>query len=62
MDASGAEVAQVKTDEFGEFRFKELGNEAYQVVINAEGYAPETLAADTSTKDVVLGDIFATVA
>ena len=62
LDASGAEVATLKTDEFGEFRFKELGNEVYTVVLSADGYAQETLTADTSEEDVVLGDIFATVA
>ena len=62
IDASGAEVAALKTDDFGEFRFKELGNEAYKVVLSAEGYQEETLVADTSEEDVVLGDIFATVA
>ena len=62
IDADGNEVAALKTDEFGEFRFKELDNKAYQVVLSAEGYAPVTLDASTEEKDVVLGDIFATVA
>ena len=52
----------MKTDDFGEFRFKELEDKPYKVVLSADGYKEETLIADTSEEDVVLGDIFATVA
>lgn len=61
-DASGAEVATLTTDEFGEFRFKELEDAEYQVTISADGYEDVTLAADTTQADVVLGDIFAKAA
>ena len=61
IDAAGTEVASLKTDDFGEFRFKELDDAAYKVVIAATGGFKEvTLDADTTDADVVLGDIFAT--
>ena len=62
IDANGAEVATLATDEFGEFRFKELEDAEYKVTISADGYKDVTLAADTTQEDVVLGDIFATAA
>ena len=62
LDDSGTEVAALKTDDLGEFRFKELEDKPYKVVLSADGYKEETLIADTSEEDVVLGDIFATVA
>lgn len=58
FDAAGNEVAAVQTDDFGEFRFKEVGEEAYKVVAAVEGFEAVNLAADTTEKDVVLGDIF----
>ncbi|MDO4290873.1 MAG: carboxypeptidase regulatory-like domain-containing protein [Eggerthellaceae bacterium] len=57
-DATGAEVATVETDDFGEFRFKELDDAAYTVCASVEGYEDVELAADTTAEDVVLGDIF----
>lgn len=58
VDAEGVEVASVVTDEFGEFRFKELEEKAYTVTASIEGYEDVVLAADTTAEDVVLGDIF----
>ncbi|WP_139652714.1 4Fe-4S dicluster domain-containing protein [Raoultibacter phocaeensis] len=58
VDAEGAEVASVETDEFGEFRFKELDEAAYTVHAKVDGYEDVVLAADTTEEDVVLGDIF----
>lgn len=59
LDTDGNEVARVETDEFGEFRLKELDSKAYRVSIEAEGYNAIVLDADASEEDVVLGDIFA---
>ena len=58
VDGEGGEVAALETDEFGEFRFKNLDNGAYTVLAQADGFAPVELAADIEDKDVVLGDIF----
>ena len=58
VDGEGNEVAELKTDEFGEFRFKQLDDGAYKVVAEPEGYQAIELAADIDNKDVVLGDIF----
>lgn len=58
FDAEGNEVAQVATDDFGEFRFKELEKAAYTVKAEVEGFEAVELAADTTVEDVVLGDIF----
>lgn len=57
-DAEGNEVASVETDDFGEFRFKELDDAAYTVTAQVEGYEEVKLAADATSEDVVLGDIF----
>lgn len=61
-DAEGNEVASVETDEFGEFRFKELDEAAYTVRAKVDGYEDVSLAADTTEEDVVLGDIFLSAA
>lgn len=58
MDAEGNEVAAVQTDDFGEFRFKELASAPHTVRASVEGYEDVALAADTTEEDVVLGDIF----
>ncbi len=58
LDEAGAEVAALDTDDFGEFRFKELDEGRYTVSAQPEGYEEIVLAADTSEEDVVLGDIF----
>ena len=58
LDTDGNEVATVKTDAFGEFRFKELDERPYTVAATVEGYEDIVLDADTTAEDVVLGDIF----
>ena len=58
VDAEGAEVASVETDDFGEFRFKELDEALYTVKAHVDGYEDVVLAADATSEDVVLGDIF----
>ncbi len=58
MDAAGNEVAAVETDDFGEFRFKELASAPHTVRASVAGYEDVALAADTTDADVVLGDIF----
>lgn len=58
VDAEGTTVAEVDTDEFGEFRFKELDEKAYTVRAQVAGFEEVVLTADTSEGDVVLGDIF----
>lgn len=60
VDEAGAEVATVKTDAFGEFRFKELEDGRYTVKAEVEGYEDVDLEADAREEDVVLGDIFLT--
>ena len=56
--ADGEVVATLSTDEFGEFRFKELEDAPYTVTASVEGYEDIELSADTTAEDVVLGDIF----
>lgn len=58
IDEQGNEVASVETDDFGEFRFKELDDAAYTVEAHVDGYEDVSLTADTTSEDVVLGDIF----
>lgn len=58
VDAEGAEVATIATDEFGEFRFKGLDEKPYSVKAHVDGYEDVALPADTTDEDVVLGDIF----
>lgn len=57
-NAEGETVATVETDDFGEFRFKEITASAYSVTATVEGYEPVDLAIAAETEDVVLGDIF----
>lgn len=58
LNEAGDVVAELETDDFGEFRFKELDDGAYKVVAEIEGFETVELAADIANKDVVLGDIF----
>lgn len=58
-DGDGNEIATLKTDDFGEFRFRDLDDKYYEVTLSADGYDDMTLAADTTNGDVVLGDVFA---
>lgn len=57
-NAEGETVATVETDDFGEFRFREITASAYSVTATVEGYEPVDLAIAAETEDVVLGDIF----
>ncbi len=47
----------VQTDEFGDFLVDGLQEGVYSVDILKDGYAPKKLQADTTEKDVSLGDI-----
>lgn len=58
LDEQGNEIASVKTDEFGEFRFKDLDGAPFTVAAHIEGYEDIALEANTTSEDVVLGDIF----
>lgn len=62
LDCDGNKVAELQTDDFGEFRFKELEDAAYRVQISAKGYKSVELEADATNADVVFGDIFAAAA
>ncbi len=57
-DAQGEVVASVTTDDFGEFRFKELDDALFSIKASVDGYEDVDLEADTTDEDVVLGDIF----
>lgn len=56
-DSSGTEVVSLETDEFGDFRYDELDEERYHVVIEADGYPAIELDADCTDEDVVFDDI-----
>ncbi|MGI5939246.1 MAG: 4Fe-4S dicluster domain-containing protein [Thermoleophilia bacterium] len=45
------------TDDFGDFWFHGLAEEAYELTIAADGYATKTFSGLTTEKDVNLGDI-----
>lgn len=59
---AGEDVACVLTDDFGEFRIKDLNEGCYRVLIEAEGYERAALQADVTQGDIVFGDIFTQVA
>lgn len=52
LDAEGAQVAVLTTDEFGDFKFDQIEKGAYTVVIGEL-----SLAADVTEQDLCLGDI-----
>lgn len=58
LDAEGVEVSKLETDDFGEFRFKELDEAVYTVKASVDGYEQIAVTADATEEDVVLGDIF----
>ena len=58
FDESGSVVAQVETDEFGDFMIDQLNEMRYRLRIEAQGFAPIELEADCSERDVVFDDIF----
>ena len=57
-DEFGNEVASIKTDWCGDFRYCECEPAIYRVRIEAEGYEPVDLVADCGNGDVVFDDIF----
>ena len=58
FDADGEVVAQVETDEFGDFRYCECEKASYRVRIEAPGYDAVEFDADCADRDVVLDDVF----
>lgn len=50
-------AATVATDDFGDFIFEQIAAQPYTVTISAEGYAPTSMHADVTSKDLTLGDI-----
>lgn len=57
LDAAGAVVAQMETDEFGDWEFDQIEPGAYTVVVRAEGYPEARVAADVTEKDLFTGDL-----
>jgi hypothetical protein len=55
--ADGAVACELATDEFGEFHTVNLPEGAYTVVIEAAGFAPFEVAADSTADDVMLGEL-----
>ena len=58
VDESGNQVAELETDEFGDFKYEGSAKSRCKVSIDAEGYEPATLDADTTADDVVFDDVF----
>lgn len=58
VDGQGNQVEELSTDDFGEFRFKELDDGNYTVRSEVAGYQPIEMPVSIDGKDVVLGDIF----
>lgn len=56
VDADGAVVSEVDTDEFGDFLFDQVEPAAYEVRISGKG-EPLTFDADVREHDVNLGDL-----
>jgi Fe-S-cluster-containing dehydrogenase component len=54
LDAAGDTVAELETDDMGDFKFDQVEKGVYRVTIG-EGH--KTLYADTTTLDLSLGDI-----
>ena len=54
---NGGKTVEVRSDEYGDFWFKDLAMGRYDVVIEAKGYEFEVFEAVDATKDVNLGDI-----
>lgn len=53
----GATVATTKTDEFGDFWFRQIDGANYTVQITADGFAGKSLAADATVKDCNIGSV-----
>lgn len=58
LDESGNQVASLETDEFGDFKYEGSVKSCCKVSIEAEGYEPAALDADTTADDVVFDDVF----
>jgi tetrathionate reductase subunit B len=54
---SNGESHTAITDGFGDFWFHGLADDTYSLTISADGFAPKTLGAISTAKDVNLGDI-----
>lgn len=54
---SGDDEQQVKTDDFGDFWFRDLNESVYTLTITAEGYQPLTFEALDTHEDINLGDV-----
>lgn len=55
-DASGAAL-DAATDDFGDFWFRQIEPQVYQLTFTANGYLQRTLAVDASEKDVNVGGV-----
>lgn len=56
-DAAGSKVAELKTDEFGDFKYDDCGKSSYTVMIEADGYETVELEANCTDGDVVFDDV-----
>lgn len=52
-----AVVAEMKTDEMGDFKFDQVEPLDYTVVIEAAGYKPTVVGADAREEDLYVGDL-----
>ena len=57
LKKDGAVVATTKTDEFGDFWFRQVDGAKYQVEISANGFAAFAVEADATSKDCNVGAI-----
>lgn len=55
LDVAGTLISNMKTDEFGDFIFKNVEPSAYKVRITAQGFKETSLEADLTEIDVNLG-------
>ena len=58
-DEAGNE-AQIETDELGDFIYKEAGEGAYHVTVEAEGYQTREFDVSTVDNDAVIGEVLVT--
>ena len=56
-DAEGNEVAQIETDELGDFIYKQADEGAFKVTIEADGYQPREFEVSTVEDDAVIGEV-----
>jgi Fe-S-cluster-containing dehydrogenase component len=56
-DAKGKKVAELKTDNFGDFWFERQEPGTYSITIESAGYLPRKVEDIDATKDVNIGDI-----